>query len=110
MLLICASVMLLKSVTFGMCCLISLFVFSMDPFCHEEYESVKYTGTPLRCLLIHWCSANSLPLSVVMVCSFLLYTARRIGRKPRTKVWLHAQKLDTRLKVRGKVARQTEAR
>ncbi|WP_289300481.1 hypothetical protein [Xylanibacter muris] len=26
------------------------------------------------------------------------------------KVWLHAQKLDTRLKVRGKVAKQTEAR
>ncbi|MBD5358221.1 MAG: hypothetical protein HDR88_14720 [Bacteroides sp.] len=34
---------------------------------------------------------------------------RRIGRKLRTKVWLHAQKLDTRLKVRGKVAEQTEA-
>ncbi len=36
--------------------------------------------------------------------------ARRIGRKPRTKVWLHAQKFDTRLKVRGEVAKQTEAR
>ena len=37
-------------------------------------------------------------------------TARGIGRKLRTKVWLHAQKLDTRLKVRGKVAKQTKAR
>jgi len=37
-------------------------------------------------------------------------TARGIGRKLRTKVWLHAQKLDIRLKVRGKVATQTKAR
>ena len=35
---------------------------------------------------------------------------RRIGRKLRTKVWLHAQKLDIRLDVRGKVATQTKAR
>lgn len=25
--------------------LISLFLFQMTPFCHDEYESVKYTGT-----------------------------------------------------------------
>ena len=37
-------------------------------------------------------------------------TARGIGRKLRTNVWLHAQKLDTRLKVRGKVAIQAKAR
>jgi len=37
-------------------------------------------------------------------------TARGIGRKLRTKVWLHGQKLDTRLRVRGKVAKQTKAR
>ena len=45
--------MLLMLAPFGMYCLMSLFVFSMAPFCHEEYESVKYTGTPPRCLLIH---------------------------------------------------------
>jgi len=35
------SVTWLISVPLGMYCLMSLFVFSMFPFCHDEYESVK---------------------------------------------------------------------
>lgn len=67
------SVMVLMSVPFGMYCLTSLFSFSTAPFCHEQYESAKYTGTS-RFLVIHSCSANSLPLSVVIVFSaFPLY-------------------------------------
>ena len=34
--------MVLMLVPFGIYCLMSLFVFSTAPFCHEEYESVKY--------------------------------------------------------------------
>ena len=48
-----------------MYCLTSPFAFSIAPFCHEEYGSAKYTGTP-RDLLIISCAANSTPLSVVM--------------------------------------------
>ena len=41
----------------------SLFVFSTHPFCHDEYESVKYTITssfPFKCnpFVISWCAAN----------------------------------------------------
>ena len=45
------SVTWLISVPLGMYCLMSLFVFSMFPFCHDEYESVKIRvlRTPARC-------------------------------------------------------------
>lgn len=67
------SVIELISVPFGIYCLMSLLVFSTAPFCQEEYESVKKTGTP-SFLVIHSCAANSLPLSVVIVFSpFPLY-------------------------------------
>ena len=66
--LIFLSVTWLISVPLGMYCLMSLFVFSMFPFCHDEYESVKYTCT-FSFLAIHSCAANSGPLSVVMVLS-----------------------------------------
>lgn len=56
-----SSVSSLKSVPFGIYCLISLLVFSMAPFCQEAYEPVKYTvfsalqksygdhGIPIHC-------------------------------------------------------------
>ena len=56
----------------GIYCLISLFVFSIAPFCHEQYGSAKYTGTPKN-LVISLCAANSGPLSVVMVFRESLY-------------------------------------
>lgn len=34
---------ILKSEPLGMYCRISLFPFSMAPFCHDAYESAKYT-------------------------------------------------------------------
>ena len=40
-----------------MYCLTSPFAFSIALFCHEEYGSAKYTGTP-RDLLIISCAAN----------------------------------------------------
>jgi len=36
-------IIFLKSEPLGIYYLINLFVFSIVPFCHEEYESVKYT-------------------------------------------------------------------
>lgn len=56
----------------------SLFTFSMAPFCHEQYKSAKYTMTfslPLidSPLVISRCAANSHPLSVVIVLSVFLY-------------------------------------
>ncbi len=38
--------MLSKLDDLGMYCLIRRFRFSIAPFCHEEYGSVKYTVTP----------------------------------------------------------------
>ena len=61
-----------KRILFGIYCLISLFVFSIAPFCHEQYGSAKYTGTP-KYLVISLCAANSGPLSVVMVFRHSLY-------------------------------------
>ena len=55
-----------------MYCLISLFVFSIAPFCQEQYGSAKYTGTPKN-LVMSLCAANSGPLSVVMVFRLSLY-------------------------------------
>ena len=46
---------------FGIYCLISLFVFSIAPFCHEQYGSAKYTGTPKN-LVMSLCAANSGPV------------------------------------------------
>ena len=48
-----------------MYCLISLFVFSIVPFCHEQYGSAKYTGTPKN-FVMSLRAANSGPLSVVI--------------------------------------------
>gem|GEM_PF-4392078 len=61
-----------KRILFGIYCLISLFVFSIAPFCHEQYGSAKYTGTPKN-LVMSLCAANSGPLSVVMVFRLSLY-------------------------------------
>ena len=44
----------------------------MAPFCHEQYGSAKYTGTPKN-LVMSLCAANSGPLSVVMVFRQSLY-------------------------------------
>ncbi len=44
----------------------------MGPFCHGQYGSAKYTGTPNH-FVISLCAANSGPLSVVMVFSLSLY-------------------------------------
>ena len=52
-----------------MYCLISLFSFSMAPFCQDAYESAKYTVVPSAFAIFLW-QANSLPLSVVMVSTF----------------------------------------
>ena len=67
-----ASVKVEKSVPFGMYCRISLLAFSMDPFCHEEYESAKKTRlgflVPFGASaldIILW-AQNSDPLSVVI--------------------------------------------
>ena len=49
-----------------MYCRISPLAFSMAPFCHDEYGSVKYTLAPIASA-IFLCAANSLPLSVVIV-------------------------------------------
>ena len=43
--IILLSVYWLKDSFFGIYCLINLFVFSIVPFCHEQYGSAKYTGT-----------------------------------------------------------------
>ena len=45
--MILLSVTLLMSVPFGMYRLTSLLMFSTAPFCHDAYESVKYTYTPI---------------------------------------------------------------
>ena len=76
---------------FGMYFLMSLFAFSTVPFCHEAYESAKYTTTlsfplMLSFLDISRCAANSHPLSVVMVFNDPLYgnsslhTTRAVGK------------------------------
>ena len=44
----------------------SLLAFSIAPFCHALYGSVKYTLTPIFSV-ISSCAANSEPLSVVIV-------------------------------------------
>lgn len=59
-------VMYLNVSPFLMYCRISLFAFSIAPFCHDEYGSVKQTGVPSFCV-IYSCAANYVPLSVVMV-------------------------------------------
>ena len=58
--------------------LMSLFAFSIAPFCHEQYESAKYTFPRtfpplLSILVISRCAANSQPLSVVIVWTNSLY-------------------------------------
>ena len=80
-----------KFAFFGMYFLMSLFAFSTVPFCHEAYESAKYTTTlsfplMLSFLDISRCAANSHPLSVVMVFNDSLYgnsslhTTRAVGK------------------------------
>ena len=64
--IILLSVYWLNESFFGIYCLINLFVFSIDPFCHEQYGSAKYTGTP-KYFVMSLCAANSGPLSVVIV-------------------------------------------
>ena len=64
--IILLSVYWLKDSFFGIYCLINLFVFSIVPFCHEQYGSAKYTGTA-KYFVMFLCTANSGPLSVVMV-------------------------------------------
>lgn len=56
----------------------SLFAFSIAPFCQEQYESAKYTlpfSRPPRLSIrvISRCAANSQPLSVVIVWTNSLY-------------------------------------
>ena len=56
----------------------SLFAFSTLPFCHEAYESAKYTTTLSFPLMMSFfdvsrCAANSHPLSVVIVFNHSLY-------------------------------------
>ena len=76
---------------FGMYFLMSLFAFSTVPFCHEAYESAKYTTTLSFPLMLSFfdisrCAANSHPLSVVMVFNDSLYgnsslhTTRAVGK------------------------------
>ena len=64
--IILLSVYLSNESFLGIYCLINLFVFSTVPFCHEQYGSAKYTGTP-KYLVMSLCTANSGPLSVVIV-------------------------------------------
>ena len=80
-----------KFAFFGMYFLMSLFAFSTVPFCHEAYESAKYTTTLSFPLMLSFfdisrCAANSHPLSVVMVFNDSLYgnsslhTTRAVGK------------------------------
>ena len=54
-----------KFACLGIYCLMSLLVFSIAPFCHEEQGSAKQTTAP-KCFVMSLCAANSGPLSVVM--------------------------------------------
>ena len=71
--LINLSVIMLKSVPFGIYCLMSLLAFSIAPFCHEAWESAKYTRLlsflplVLNAVEMSLWEQNSEPLSVVMV-------------------------------------------
>lgn len=53
-----SSVMSLKSVPLGMYCRVSLFVFSMAPFCQDELESAKNTGAFSNFEMIPWREAS----------------------------------------------------
>lgn len=57
--------MVSKSVPLGIYCRINLLWYSMHPFSHEEYEWAKNIFAFIR-LAMSICSADSLPLSVVM--------------------------------------------
>lgn len=62
--------------------LTSLFPFYTAPLCHEQQKSAKHTGIRLMCIVIHHCSADSLPLSVVIILSAPLYTAGASSGQP----------------------------
>ena len=66
----------------GIYCLMSLLVFSIAPFCHEEQGSANQTTAP-KCFVMSLCAANSGPLSVVMVfiCSLYVLYMFFIGKE-----------------------------